>query len=263
VLARLFGITGALQEKKVTDSLWQLATELLPSSAKDMPVYTQALMDFGATWCTAKQPVCLTKKAPCPFEHSCQAKALDQVLAIPKKVAKKKSPHFACALGILTHGHAVLLQKRPAKAIWGGLWSPPESQWQAQIEGDGKPATQVEPLTGEQLIELIFPNRFSTKPSALFKQTVTVGSRVKHIFSHRVLQIQAYEMALSNKAKKELDGIIGSDETQFIWADLSALEQYGLAQPIRLLLESWSRARGAAESDQYANASPIVLKSRS
>ena len=263
VLARLFGITGALQEKKVTDSLWQLATELLPSSAKDMPVYTQALMDFGATWCTAKQPVCLTKKTPCPFEHSCQAKALDQVLAIPKKAAKKKSPHFACALGILTHGHAVLLQKRPAKAIWGGLWSPPESQWQAQIEGDGKPAAQVEPLTGEQLIELILPNRFSTKPSALFKQTVTVGSRVKHIFSHRVLQIQAYEMALSNKAKKELDGIIGSDETQFIWADLSALEQYGLAQPIRLLLESWSRARGAAESDQYANASPIVLKSRS
>jgi A/G-specific adenine glycosylase len=258
VLARLFGIGGALQEKKVTDSLWHLATELLPSSPKEMPVYTQALMDFGATWCTVKQPVCLTQKTHCPFEHSCQARANDQVLAIPKKLPKKKSPQFSCAVGILAHGNAVLLQKRPAKAIWGGLWSLPEGEWQAQIEVEGKPAVQAEPLTGEQLLELILPNRFSKRPSFLFGQSVTIGTRVRHIFSHRILQIQAYEIILNGKAKKELDGIIESDETQFIWAELDALQEYGLAQPIRLLLESWSRARGAAESDQSANASPIV-----
>ena len=258
VLARLFGIGGALQEKKATDSLWQLATELLPSSPKDMPVYTQALMDFGATWCTAKQPVCLTQKRQCPFEHSCQARANDQVLAIPMKLPKKKSPQFTCAVGILAHGNAVLLQKRPAKAIWGGLWSLPEGEWQAQTEGEGKPTIQAEPLTSAELLELILPNRFSKKPSALFGQSIVMGTRVKHIFSHRILQIQAYEVVLNGKAKKELDGIIDSDEAQFIWAELGKLEQYGLAQPIRLLLESWSQARGAAESGQYENSSPIV-----
>jgi A/G-specific adenine glycosylase len=262
VLARLFGIRGALQEKKVTDSLWQLAAELLPRSPKNMPVYTQALMDFGATWCTAKQPVCLTQKTQCPFESSCQAKALDQVLAIPKKGIKKKSPQFTCAVGILTHGNAVLLQKRPDKAIWGGLWSLPESPWQAKMEEE-RTTTQPDPLTTEQLLKLILPNPFSKKPSALFEQSVAMGTRVKHIFSHRVLQIQTYEIALNSKAKKELDGCIRSDGTQFIWAELGALEQYGLAQPIRLLLESWSRARGAAESDQSANAAPIALKSSS
>jgi A/G-specific adenine glycosylase len=262
VLARLFGVRGALQEKKVTDSLWQLAAELLPRSPKNMPVYTQALMDFGATWCTAKQPVCLTQKTQCPFESSCQAKALDQVLAIPKKGIKKKSPQFTCAVGILTHGNAVLLQKRPAKAIWGGLWSLPESPWQAKMEEE-RTTTQPDPLTTEQLLELILPNPFSKKPSALFEQSVAMGTRVKHIFSHRVLQIQTYEIVLNSKAKKELDGCIRSDETQFIWAELGALEQYGLAQPIRLLLESWSRARGGAESDQSANAAPIALKSSS
>jgi A/G-specific adenine glycosylase len=262
VLARLFGIRGALQEKKVTDSLWQLAAELLPRSPKNMPVYTQALMDFGATWCTAKQPVCLTQKTQCPFESSCQAKALDQVLAIPKKGIKKKSPQFTCAVGILTHGNAVLLQKRPDKAIWGGLWSLPESRWQAKMEEEST-TTQPDPLTTEQLLKLILPNPFSKKPSALFEQSVAMGTRVKHIFSHRVLQIQTYEIVLNSKAKKELDGCIRSDGTQFIWAELGALEQYGLAQPIRLLLESWSRARGAAESDQSANAAPIALKSSS
>ena len=262
VLARLFGIEGALQEKKVTDSLWQLAAELLPSSPKDMPVYTQALMDFGATWCTAKQPVCITQKTQCPFERSCQARANDQVLAIPKKLPKKKSPQFACVVGILAHGNAVLLQKRPAKAIWGGLWSLPESEWQAEMEGGGVPAVQTEPLTSEQLLEFILPKQCSKKSSALFGQSVTMGTRVKHIFSHRVLQIQAYEVILNGKAKKELDSSMQSDETQFIWAELGKLDQYGLAQPIRLLLESWSRARGVAQSDQCANASPIVLKNR-
>jgi len=258
VLARLFGIGSALQEKKVTNSLWRLATELLPPSSKDMPVYTQALMDFGATWCTAKKPVCLTQKIQCPFERSCQAKATDQVLTIPKKLPKKKSPQFSCAVGILAHGNAVLLQKRPAKTIWGGLWSLPEGEWQAQTEGEGRSTAAAEPLNSEQLLELILPNRFSKKRLVLFEQSVAMGTCVKHIFSHRVLQIQTYEMVLNGKAKKELDNSIESDEVQFIWAKLGALEEYGLAQPIRLLLESWSRACGAAESDQCLNASPIV-----
>ena len=263
VLARLFGISGALQEKKVTDSLWQLATELLPRSPQHMPVYTQALMDFGATWCTAKQPVCLTQKAPCPFEGSCQAKALDQVLAIPKKEIKKKSPQFACAVGILTHGNTALLQKRPAKAIWGGLWSLPESPWQAQTVLDARSKVEAGPLTGEQLFDLILPNLLPKKTPALFGGVVRAGMGIKHIFSHRVLQIQTYEMILNAKAKKELDGSIQSQEIPYIWAELDALEQYGLPQPIRLLLEGWNLARGGAESNQCANAAPIALKSRS
>jgi A/G-specific adenine glycosylase len=258
VLARLFGIRGVLQEKKVTDSLWQLATELLPQTPKNMPVYTQALMDFGATWCTAKQPVCLTQKTHCPFEHSCQAKALDQVLAIPKKGIKKKSPQFACAVGILTHGNTVLLQKRPDKAIWGGLWSLPESPWQAQTAIDANAKVQAEPLTREELLRLILPNLFSKKTPPLFGGLVKTGTCIKHIFSHRVLQIQAYEMTLNAKAKKELDGNIQLGQTPYIWAELGRLEQYGLPQPIRLLLERWNQAHDGAELDQCVNAVPIV-----
>jgi A/G-specific adenine glycosylase len=258
VLARLFGIRGALQEKKVTDSLWQLAAELLPRSPKNMPVYTQALMDFGATWCAAKQPVCLTKKSQCPFEPSCQAKALDQVLTIPKKGIKKKSPQFKCAVGILTHGNTVLLQKRPDKAIWGGLWSLPESPWQAQTAIDANAKVQAEPLTREELLRLILPNLFSKKTPALFGSLVKTGTRIKHIFSHRALQIQAYEMALNAKAKKELDGSIQLGQTPYIWAELGRLEQYGLPQPIRLLLEGWNQAHDGAELDQCAKVVPIV-----
>jgi A/G-specific adenine glycosylase len=260
VLARLFGIGGALQEKKVTDSLWQLATELLPASPKDMPVYTQALMDFGATWCAAKQPVCLTQKTQCPFERSCHAKAMDQVLAIPKKLPKKKSPQFQCTVGILTYGNAVLLQKRPAKAIWGGLWSLPESPWQAQAVADSKaPANE---LTGMQLINTVLANGPIKGTPTLFASPVNIGARIKHVFSHRILQIQTYEMPLNAKAKKEFDEAIQFGEIPFIWAELGALQQYGLAQPIRQILEGWNQARDAAESDQCGHAVPIDLKNK-
>jgi A/G-specific adenine glycosylase len=262
VLARLFGITGALQEKKVSDSLWQLAKELLPRSPKQMPMYTQALMDFGATWCTAKQPVCMTQKAACPFEDACQAKARDQVLAIPKKMPKKKSPQFQCTVGILTYGNAVLLQKRPAKAIWGGLWSLPESPWQAQADADAESKLLTKQITSLQLINTVLASGSVKDSPALFTSLVIIGARIKHVFSHRILQIQAYEMPLNAKAKKELDNAIQHSEIPFIWAELGALEQYGLAQPIRQILEGWNRARDAAESNRCGHAIPIALKNK-
>ena len=248
VLARLFGITAAVSEKAVGDRLWKIAEELLPTSPQKMPAYTQALMDFGATWCTAKQPVCMTQKASCPFERTCQARALDQVLAIPKKAPKKKSPQFQCAVAILTNGNTVLLQKRPTNAIWGGLWSLPESPWQPQVEGVDQSQLPADGWDAKQLLNAVLEKRVAGKTLALDAQEVTLGARIKHVFSHRILQIQPYEMVLNAKAKKELDLALSDCAAQLIWAPLDKLEEYGLAQPIRLLLENWSRARDAAQS---------------
>jgi A/G-specific adenine glycosylase len=47
--------------------LWALAERLLPRAAAYD--FNQALMDFGATWCTARKPLCL----PCPMKGFCQA----------------------------------------------------------------------------------------------------------------------------------------------------------------------------------------------
>ena len=105
---------------------------------------------------------------------------------------------------------------------------------------------------------MILPNLFSKKTPGLFGGLVKTGTRIKHIFSHRVLQIQAYEMTLNAKVKKELDGSIQLGQTPYIWAELGRLEQYGLPQPIRLLLEGWNQAHDGAELDRCANAVPIV-----
>ena len=259
VLARLFGITEAVSEKAVIDRLWGVAEELLPKSPQQMPVYTQALMDFGATWCTAKQPVCMTQKASCPFEYSCKAKAMEQVLAIPKKAPKKKSPQFQCVVAMLTNGGAVLLQKRPANAIWGGLWSLPESPWQQQ--GVDQSQLAVDRWDAKQLLNAVLEKRAAGKTPALDAQAVTAGPHIKHVFSHRILQIQTYEMALNAKTKKELDLALQDCAAQFTWAPLHRLDQYGLAQPIRLILENWSRARDAAQLGVRRKTIGAALKS--
>jgi A/G-specific adenine glycosylase len=46
--------------------LWRLAEDLLPR--RRVYDFNQALMDFGATWCTARKPLCL----PCPMRRFCR-----------------------------------------------------------------------------------------------------------------------------------------------------------------------------------------------
>jgi A/G-specific adenine glycosylase len=56
VLARHAGIAGFPGDKKVEAKLWICANKLLPGRA--IAVYTQALMDLGATVCTKSKPRC-------------------------------------------------------------------------------------------------------------------------------------------------------------------------------------------------------------
>jgi A/G-specific adenine glycosylase len=235
ILARLFGIEGAIQEKAVNDELWSLAKTLLPKKATDMPVYTQALMDFGATWCTSRKPVCLAGTRQCPFAKECQANLSDQVLLLPHKVAKVKSPEFDCDMLLLRHGDSVLLQRRPEKAIWGGLWSLPESVWRAKEKIAKSSDENLVNLTTQELLTLALPGE---KISVALKscQLIERGSEIKHVFTHRRLWMQIWHLAASHSIK--------FSSVDLKWVPLRQLGKYGLPQPIKLLLQGLSLARG-------------------
>ena len=236
ILARLFGIEGAVQEKAVNDQLWLLAQELLPQNPTDMPVYTQALMDFGATWCTSRKPVCISGAKKCPFVKDCQANLSDQVLLLPRKVIKAKSPEFDCDMLLLRHGDAVLLQKRPEKAIWGGLWSLPESAWRAREKNSVSRLEKTEVnLTAKELFALVLPDE---KTSTTMKngESMERGLEIKHVFTHRRLWMQIWHISMRDTVK-----FSGGD---LQWVPLHQLGKFGLPQPIKLLLQGLSLARG-------------------
>ena len=225
ILARLFAVEGSLQDKTVNDDLWQLAIQLLPTKPQDMPVYTQALMDFGATWCTARKPVCLSTEKKCPFEKQCQANLSDQVLLLPKKVVKAKSPEFDCDMLLIRAGNSILLQKRPSRAIWGGLWSLPESAWVAKAS-----SKKVIPS-----LAILMKTALPKEPSAPWLKAckaVKAGPQIKHVFTHRRLWMQIWETS----AKTRLE----PDSENLKWISLTQLGRYGLPQPIKILLQGLS-----------------------
>lgn len=120
VLARVFGVEGWPGARAVEKRLWDLAESLLPET--DIRAYTQGLMDLGATLCTRSRPRCLA----CPFADDCHANRLGRQKELPGPRPKKAIPEKAVAMLVLLKSGEVLLEKRPAPGIWGGLWSLPE-----------------------------------------------------------------------------------------------------------------------------------------
>jgi len=66
VLARVFLGVRRMRALRGQKALWDLAAALVPKGkAYD---FNQALMDFGATWCTPRHPRC----PPCPMKGFCR-----------------------------------------------------------------------------------------------------------------------------------------------------------------------------------------------
>ena len=86
VLTRVLGFGADLAVAKNEKALWALAQDLLPDQAADMPRYTQALMDLGATVCLPRKAQC----EACPVSTVCQAQVQGEPLAYPVKTRKLK-----------------------------------------------------------------------------------------------------------------------------------------------------------------------------
>jgi len=137
VLARHFAIPGFPGTKAVETTLWSLAESLLPNSK--MESYTQGLMDLGATLCTRSSPRC----ERCPLHNTCAALRQDRVDHYPEpRPSKPRVERHAKAWLIRRGKEEILLEQRPARGIWGGLWCLPEAvpeYLQSQVQKGGEP----------------------------------------------------------------------------------------------------------------------------
>ena len=120
VLARYRGVKGFPGDKPVADRLWREAERLLPQ--RHLQTYTQGLMDLGAGVCTRTAPRC----AACPVHADCVAYARGSVGALPAARPRRRRPHKRTIMLALTCAGEILLEKRPAPGLWGGMWCLPE-----------------------------------------------------------------------------------------------------------------------------------------
>jgi len=198
VLARVFAIDGWPGEKKVEARLWQSSESLLPAAG--IETYTQALMDLGATICTRAKPKC----ASCPLAGDCAARRENRIASLPAPRPGKTLPERSACLLVIRHGRDILLVKRPAPGIWGGLWSLP------QAEGDCAAACLQ--LTGQ--------------PPASMQQL----PGFTHGFTHFRLTIQPVVLMLDKRPP-------GAAEPGGVWMGLDDAMEAAIPRPVKSILE--------------------------
>ena len=115
VLARYFGVSTPVdmpEGKKLFSHLAQsLIDEHLPA------VYNQAIMDFGATVCKPRNPLC----EQCVQANDCVAFNLDFVDKVPVKQKTLKIKNRWLYYFIIETGERVYIRKRESKDIWQNL----------------------------------------------------------------------------------------------------------------------------------------------
>lgn len=119
VLSRYFGIETPIDSSEGKKIFSQLAQELL--IVEQPGKYNQAIMDFGATQCTPKNPGCKV----CPMALNCQALKSKKVKELPIKSKRiKKRTRFFNYL-VFDLGEHTLIYKRYKKDIWQNLYEYP------------------------------------------------------------------------------------------------------------------------------------------
>lgn len=86
--------------------------------------WNQAMMDLGATVCVPRAPRCDV----CPVSAWCAARAAGTERDRPARTRKREPRVATFALAVLHTGGRVLLERRPAGGLLGGMWAFPERQ---------------------------------------------------------------------------------------------------------------------------------------
>lgn len=189
VVARLFALSEPLPAGR--EAIRRAALALIPAGRPGDA--TQALMDLGATICTARSPRCLL----CPLSSGCAARAEGRPEAYPVKTPKPAKPdRRGRAFWITregTEGAEVWLVRRPAKGMLGGMRALPDDGWTARADGAAPP-----PLAG------------------LWR----AGGSVSHVFTHCRLSLEV--LLYSGRDWASLGAEAGE------WWPLARLDQAGL-----------------------------------
>jgi A/G-specific adenine glycosylase len=176
VLARIYGVEAPVPASRKI--FYEIACELMDS--KQPASFNQAIMEFGATLCLPKKPLCHI----CPFALSCIAYKNDRIALLPVKPAKgaKKERYFS--FFYIDFDEKTMLNKRTGKDIWHNLYEFPSLEFPAQV-------TEGEALDA-------FIHKFKLLSTALVNNPV----KVKHVLTHQ--NINAFIFHLKAKPSKLL-----------------------------------------------------------
>jgi A/G-specific adenine glycosylase len=134
VVARLFAIAEPLPAAR--KAIRENAERITPEERSGD--FAQAMMDLGATICTARDPRCLL----CPLSSACDARTDGDPARYPVKAPKKAKPERHGRTFWIERNGAVWLVRRPAAGMLGGMRALPDDGWSARANGSGQSPVQ-------------------------------------------------------------------------------------------------------------------------
>lgn len=119
IISRIFGIFDDIATQKTRQKITDICAKVIDTQRPGD--FNQACMEFGATWCTPKNPQC----TECPFRNQCYAQLNGQVDTLPIKSNKitKRERYFVYTIYI--YNDNTVIEQRTGKDIWESLYQFP------------------------------------------------------------------------------------------------------------------------------------------
>ncbi|HOI54889.1 MAG TPA: A/G-specific adenine glycosylase [Phycisphaerae bacterium] len=188
---------------------WDWAERLAPR--RDSGLWNQAVMDLGATVCTPRQPLCLL----CPLGEACRARADGRQNELPAKTPRKAVPHYDVAVGVVFNDGKVLIDRRPAGAMLGGMWEFPGGK---RLDGE-----TIEECLHRELREELGITVGDVRP------LVTTS----HAYSHFRVTLHAFECRLATGRPRPLKSEC------LAWVSPAELDRYAFPRGSRKIIEAF------------------------
>ena len=170
VLSRVLLIEEDIAKPKTRKIFEEAVMDLIDRD--DPSSFNQGLMELGATVCTPTRPKCLL----CPVREWCGAYHEGREESLPFKSKKKKQETVPqTVIAVKSPDGRWLLEQRPDDGLLAGMWQFPTAE-------TGDPAEAVRQITERHRLDL-----------GPLKEAV----RFKHIFTHRIWEVEAFEATSS------------------------------------------------------------------
>lgn len=181
--------------------------------------WNQALMELGATVCLPKAPKCDV----CPVTDFCRARAAGVQEERPAPTAKRPARKATIVLGVLHRLGRVLLVRRPAEGLLGGMWALPERD-----VGTGRASESTVEASGLAIV-------------AELGLKALAGPEPLPAHEHRFTHVHALYLPVAVEVEGDVV-VRGRDAPDQMTAWVEATQPGPHALPVaqRRVLESWS-----------------------
>jgi A/G-specific adenine glycosylase len=173
----------------------------------------QALMELGALVCRPGTPRC----ERCPVKPLCGARKAGRERDLPLARRRAARERLTLAVGVCRSDGRVLLVRRPAKGLFGGMWAPPT----------------VELRQGEDAGAAI-SSAIRREPSVRTGGFTDLGT-VERALTHRTLELRVFAATMLRPPKGEGWRLADAAEMEALAVPVAmrlALRQAGISAPV-------------------------------